>query len=68
MAPVFRMNLALLSPYFRFIFWIVSVSGLFLYLVTNFVGKLLVEEFMTVNYFFSFFELISILVRFYPVK
>lgn len=46
----------------------VSVSGLFLYLVTNFVGKLLVEEFMTVNYFFSFLELMSIFVRFYPVK
>jgi len=65
---VFKINLALFIPYLSFIFSIVSVSGLFLYLVTNFVGKLFVEEFKTVNYFFWFIDEISILVKFYPVK
>ncbi len=55
-------------PYFSFIFWIVSVSGDFLYRVTSFVGKLFVDEFITVNYFFPVVDEMSIFVRFYPVK
>lgn len=65
---MFKMNLALFMPSLSFIFSMVSVSGLFLYLVTSLVGKLLVDEFRTVNYFFWFVEEISILVKLSPVK
>jgi hypothetical protein len=66
--PVFKMNFALFIPSFSFIFWIVSVSGLFLYRVTSFVGKLFVDELCTVNSFFWFYDDMSIFVRFSPVK